>query len=614
MLIERFVAASLAPPSLTASSANSNLLKDAGIFLHTLQPQPALKSTFARSRANTNCIALSPSHIYAGQDGKAVVHIYNRAKGNHEATVPLPSKIHAIALAAQDSILAAGLGDGSILLWELQTGRLTQTPPLHLQPVRSLLADPSSNWLISASADSTVLIWALADLLALSSSSRDTESPHQPRHTLTAHRAAITALALGHSRGTRNLLASASRDKTIILWDLHLGTQLRTYLVPSVPQALAFDPADRALFAAYDDGRVQVLDLMHDYPAVSSSATQPTARPASASALTPSSTITPVQPPPVTFLRSPTPEPDVALCLAVSYDATTLVTGHASGSIRSWSVAERRFASTLAEYPSAPITNLVSLPPSGFPHPLLDTDSGFVKPKVHEAFSGARGVLTASYALHAQLTGRSKAPARVSRSPPRQRHGSEFETALWSVGLPSDLLSTSLAFPTSAEAAVDQGASRDGDGDNFMRLDGGSAPKSEETEKEVRELRHANRFLMRILGEMQEERNAMGLGALPSGIEPVAEDVDADDMQTNGYQAPSADEDEGDEMEVVEGSSGDRAEETENGDDDGDDDEQQPSPPPPPQPSEQPGSTTAKRARRRLPRHTFKDASVAAKQ
>jgi hypothetical protein len=62
---------------------------------------------------------VSASHVFAAQSEKAIVHVYSREKGNQEALVPFPERIHSIALAAQDSVLLLGTESGRILAWEV---------------------------------------------------------------------------------------------------------------------------------------------------------------------------------------------------------------------------------------------------------------------------------------------------------------------------------------------------------------------------------------------------------------------------------------------------------------------------------------------------------------
>ena len=393
MLKESFIACSRSAPLPPA--ANAAQLKDAGIFLHTFQPQPALKSTFKKSQTQQNCVAFNDSHIFAAQTQKAVVHVYNRDLGNQEAAVHFDQRVRSLTIAANGSVLALGTEGGQILLWEIYTGRQLSTPASHLQAVTSLVVDPSSNFLLSGSPDSLVLVWSLLDLQSFAAPSLSHELI-KARHNLTGHSGPVTALAIGHSLASSNIALSASEDKTIAVWDYHDGIQLRTILLSDIPRCLTLDPADRAAFAGFDDGSAQRIDFFN------TTSTQSAIHDVSLSS-------TPLQPPSSSrwaAVASDTGDSGSkkTLSLALSYDGTTLLSGHENGAINRWDVAAGRFAGTLAHHNGAPITSLAFETPDGLrPTPFVRA-TAIVKPRMHEAFSRVlTGDLEAGYNLASTL-------------------------------------------------------------------------------------------------------------------------------------------------------------------------------------------------------------------
>ena len=370
---------------------------------------------------------MSADHIFAAQSEKAVVHVYNREKGNQEAIVPFPVRIHSITLAAQETVLVLGTEDGSVLLWETCTGRQIATPQSHLKPVTALAVDLSSNYLLSGSADSNVLVWSLVELLSFPSSSYSHKETHSPRHVLSAHRSAITSVITGYSASFLNIAVSSSKDKTAILWDYHSGDSLRTFLLSYTPLCLAIDPANRAFYVGFDDGSVQRVDF---YPSkittATSSINEPTSVPIS--------------------LQSPTrwkiSSSDVGetLSLSLSYDSTTLLSGHSSGKILAWDVADGHALPPLADYMGAPITNLISLPPTGIPNQSTARLKivSIVKPRPHEPFSSPTNQITGSYTFNAQF------PTFVP-STDGETMESGIQTALNNPGFPAALLAEGIA-------------------------------------------------------------------------------------------------------------------------------------------------------------------------
>jgi pre-rRNA-processing protein IPI3 len=439
MLSEHFAASVSA--AAVAPKAASNSVKDVGISIFESQPHSGQRATFKKSNTPPNCLAVSPSHIFAAQADKAVVNVYNREKGNQEATVPFQERITCLALACDDTVLVLGSQTGRIFIWETHTGRVVITSQAHLQQVTAIVVDPTSNFVLSASADASIHVWSLPALLSFSNAAL--QGQHSPLHTLSGHRAAITSLVVGHSAGSCNIAVSASADQSCIVWDYHENQLLRTVLLPAIPRSLALDPADRAFYTTYDDGSVQMVDFYSEaFSAANPDSVQhPLYDPAQAAM--------PVQPPPQTRWTPPSADQGAALSVMLSYDGSMLMTGHTNGNVLLWDVPLGRYSSTFTTAPMmGPVTNLVSLPVQGFPdtRPALLSQVAIVKPK-HAAFdkSDLDGAIPGNYNLSLQFSRQLPMPhISASRKQPAVIE-SDFLTALTHPVFPESLLSESLA-------------------------------------------------------------------------------------------------------------------------------------------------------------------------
>ncbi|PYI07102.1 WD40 repeat-like protein [Aspergillus sclerotiicarbonarius CBS 121057] len=395
MLSECFIASTLASSKAPASAS----LRDVGVCVHEFQPTLNLRSTFKKSSTAANCLAVSPSHVFAAQSEKAIVHVYSREKGNQEATVPFPERIRSIAVAGgkNGDVLVLGTEGGRLILWETCTGRQVATTASHLRPVTALVVDPNSNFILSGSSDASVHVWSLVDLLSFTKppSGRDRQPPNSPIRTFSNHRAAIASIAVGHSTGRYNIAVSAAQDNTAIAWDYHTGRVLRTFLLPSSAISLALDPADRAFYVGYEDGSIQSIDFYKNQ-----SIQHPLHDPSLQS--------TPSQPPAEDRWAPPSTDCGAAHALTLSYDGMTLLSGHQNGKVLSWAVGRKKYASTAADY-THPVTNLFMLPPNGIPHPSLDLKRvahTIIKPRYDHTLSEssqAAGAVPADYTFSAHL-------------------------------------------------------------------------------------------------------------------------------------------------------------------------------------------------------------------
>ncbi|KAH7406112.1 WD40-repeat-containing domain protein [Phaeosphaeria sp. MPI-PUGE-AT-0046c] len=468
MLTEHFVAAISA-----STKPNTGVTKDAGIFVHEHQPLVAQRHVFKKSATAPNGIAVSSSHVFAAQSEKAIVHVYSREKGNQEAIVPFPERIHSIALAAQDSVVLLGTESGRILAWEICSGRLVSTSTAHLQPVTSLAVDPSSNFFLSGSSDAMVHVWALPEILSFSP-----DTSRTPVHTLSTHRGPISSIACGHSSSSANIAVSISGDKSAIVWDYHSGHALRTYLLPEAPTAVALDPADRAFYVAYADGSLQTVDFYDD---VQQTAPTDVLR-------DPSMSHRPVQPPPKTRFSADSQKLGEALSLSLSWDGTTLISGHASGKVAAWDVAKSNFLTTITNLPG-PVSNLQFLQPTGFPNapePNFKIHT-VIKPKQEAgAASSGSGLIPPGYTLNMQFTGRLRA-GRVSAAEKTVTTKTAFQEALTHPSFPTSMLEESLADIANWGAPSTNGNAHTSD---FMALDEqATADPANSREAEIKELK-----------------------------------------------------------------------------------------------------------------------------
>lgn len=150
--------------------------------------------------------------------------------------------IRAVAF-SPDGILATGSDDRAVALWDLNNAK-EACLSAHSGAVRAIAFSPNGQILASASGDKTIKLW-------------DTTT-YQELGTLTGHKLPVTAIAF-HPQG--NLLASASLDRTICLWQLPV---IPTGNLENRPQhifrghvwavlAVAFSPDGKILATSGDD-------------------------------------------------------------------------------------------------------------------------------------------------------------------------------------------------------------------------------------------------------------------------------------------------------------------------------------------------------------------------
>ncbi|CAI4211105.1 unnamed protein product [Parascedosporium putredinis] len=319
MLSESFFASTGGPPI----SSRTEIAKDVGIYSYQLHPTLSAKATFKKSSASVNCLAVNESHIFVAQKDKAHVHVYSRTRGNQEALIPFSEKITSLAL-VQD-VLLLGTAQGRLILWEICTGRQVTTPPCHVQAITCIAASPYH--VLTGSDDSNIHVWSLPHLLDL-----DVRADHEPDRSFSNHRAAITSVAVAKGTNPETAVCiSSSKDKTCVIWNYQTGEALRTLLFPSVPLCLCLDPCTRAVFVATEDNSVFAVEIFGDNALLG---------PRSEGLLSTAVQVT-------TPLGVAEADDGPASCIAVSFDGTTLLTGHTKAQLETSLSDEARLTRVL---------------------------------------------------------------------------------------------------------------------------------------------------------------------------------------------------------------------------------------------------------------------------
>jgi pre-rRNA-processing protein IPI3 len=344
-------------------------------------------------------------------------------------------------------------------------------------------------------------VWALPSILSFSP-----DAARSPIHTLSTHRGPISSIACGHSSSSANMAVSVSGDKSAIVWDYHSGQALRTYLLPETPTAVTLDPADRAFYVAYADGSLQTIDFYDDVQKTTSIDVLRDSE----------SSHRPVQPSPKTRFGAESQKLGGALSLTLSWDGTTLISGHASGKIATWDIAKANYLSTPANLPG-PVSNLRFLPPIGFPSNPEPTFSiqTIVKPKQDAGLtSSGNGLVPPNYTLSMQFTGRLRGP-HVSATDKNPTRKSTFEEALAHPSFPISMLEESLAelelwgAPSKGDSALTADVMALDDGGASAHGLSGSASQAEvkQLKKQLASLQRIQKITFSQLSELREEKD-----------------------------------------------------------------------------------------------------------
>ncbi len=136
-----------------------------------------------------------------GGERRLEVPLLHTLRGHRDA-------VHAVAVHPDGRRVLSASGDGTIGVWDRETGSLLGRLEGHTDSVRSVVCLADGKTVITSSDDMTIRIWDLP--------TRET------RKVLRGHEAKVRRLALAPDE---SWLVSASKDGTVRVWDLPAGTE-----------------------------------------------------------------------------------------------------------------------------------------------------------------------------------------------------------------------------------------------------------------------------------------------------------------------------------------------------------------------------------------------------
>ena len=156
------------------------------------------------------------------------------------------------------TMLSASL-DHQVVICDLPTGSITTQLSGHSKGVTSLSLLRREDLLVSAGVDQNLRVWDF--------------SSGELRRSLNNHTLPVHALALRPGDHSLAMVASASEDKTVRLWQPAIGRMVRFARLTSVPLDVAWLADGSRIVVACEDGRIRMIDpdtvqVTEDLPAL----------------------------------------------------------------------------------------------------------------------------------------------------------------------------------------------------------------------------------------------------------------------------------------------------------------------------------------------------------
>ena len=207
--------------------------------------EPIIEEPFEEHSDTVNSVAYSPDGktiASASDDHTIILWDVTTQQSIGEPLTGHSGPVNSVTFSPDNKILASGSDDNSIILWDVSTltapkiltqYSIEESSVGHSGSVNSVVFSSDGKLLASASDDNSIILWDLT-----------TNKPiGQP---LTGHLSRVSNIAFSPDN---RILASASSDITVILWDIETGQPIGQPLrgSPDILYGVAFSPDGKTL-------------------------------------------------------------------------------------------------------------------------------------------------------------------------------------------------------------------------------------------------------------------------------------------------------------------------------------------------------------------------------
>lgn len=239
-----------------AISADSQICatpnSDRSLSLWNIKTGKRLYTFFGYSQEVQTVALNAKTPILASGDFEGKITTYNIDTKQHCRTFFAPNSstshgdsVFALAISNDGKNLVSGSADKTIILWELETGKLKRTFKGHTDKVWTVAWSKDGKTIASGSADQSIRLWNIDN--------------YQPPRILQEHSGWITSLAF---HPTENILVSGSTDFSIKIWSLETDSLIRSLVAHTAPVfSIAISPNGEMLASGSQDGTIKIWSL-----------------------------------------------------------------------------------------------------------------------------------------------------------------------------------------------------------------------------------------------------------------------------------------------------------------------------------------------------------------
>ncbi|KAI8920751.1 quinon protein alcohol dehydrogenase-like superfamily [Powellomyces hirtus] len=228
----------------------------------------AVLGSLKGNKSNQRCTTLLPvggaggslysSSFLTAQNDRALVHVWNWAKGQLQVKFGLPEKLSSLCASHSGMYCVGGGQSGRVYVWQMNTGKLLRMFDAHYKAVRVIRFTADDAAFVTGGEDSVANVWRLAEVI-----DPQLDNVVSPHCSLSGHALPITDIACGIGLFGNTRIVTSSADRTCKIWEASSGDLLNTIVFPKSISSLALDPTETRLYSGSSDGLIYCTNLYH---------------------------------------------------------------------------------------------------------------------------------------------------------------------------------------------------------------------------------------------------------------------------------------------------------------------------------------------------------------
>lgn len=207
--------------------------------------------------------AIGQDYILGAEANKPLLHVWplNSQEVDKSIRLILPGPSTCLSVCPKNTYLAVAI-ETKLYIWQLCSGKLLSVQQRHYQPITCIRFSSDSEYVIVGGEDGILVVYFLADLVAIHHSllSQTSIGQVEPVYTKNDHSMPIRDIHVG-SFGRQSRLATCSSDHTVRLYTLSTGDLLLTLVFNDPLTSVIFDSPCWSLYVGTNSGVVKQYNL-----------------------------------------------------------------------------------------------------------------------------------------------------------------------------------------------------------------------------------------------------------------------------------------------------------------------------------------------------------------